>query len=332
MRKIFKLIIMFVICLVALLTRGAVQAASNDFNVTPVIPENQQSDVMSYFDLKVAPKQTQTLSITISNQSDTEQTYKVVVNTATTNENGIVDYSISDVELDETMKYSLKDLIKVSNEAIVIPANSEDEVSMALTVPSEPFSGVLLGGVTIAPATTESSEGINNVFTRTLAIQLRENDEVVTPELTAGDVTVKQDNLHNTIQIALSNVTPTLINNIKAHIKVTKENSDDVIFEETKEQLSFAPNSKFDLTSNWSEQFKAGKYNYAIELVDNKEHLWQFSKDFEIAAEVAKELNQTSVDVKSKQINWLYIAIGLVILLVALVIIDIKIMLSRKKR
>ncbi|EGO5243391.1 DUF916 and DUF3324 domain-containing protein [Enterococcus faecalis] len=299
-----------------------VSADSNNFSVTPVLPENQALDNPSYFDLTVTPNQKQILQIKIKNNSDESVKYKVYVNTATTNQNGIIDYSMSDFEKDESMKLSVEDCVKLSEPQIEVPAESEKEVSIELSIPETPFEGVALGGITIEPI-VEETQGVSSIFTRTLAIQLRESDEEVFPQLESGNVLISQENLRNNIQFELRNITPTVISGVNAEITVTKKGAKEPVFEQQKEKLNFAPNSKFSLLSQWNDQFKSGEYVYKISLIDGKGNTWDFHKEFEVKAKEAKKLNETSVDKKKISIKdkdyLVYIEIA-VIVVIALVI------------
>ncbi|MGX7173943.1 DUF916 and DUF3324 domain-containing protein [Enterococcus ratti] len=276
-----------------------VRADNNYFSVTPVLPENQKSKDSSFFDLKVVPNQKQHLQINVTNHTATAQKYKISINTATTNQNGIIDYSLEDFEKDSSMKISLKDCLSLKESQVEIAANSEKEIIFDLNTPSEPFEGVLLGGITVEPIiTANDNEGIHNIFTRTIAIQLTETENKVVPEVKAGEITVTQINLRNHIQMELRNVTPTVISKVKAVIRITKKGEKQPIIEQNKERLSFAPNSKFHLITQWQEQFESGSYVYSIELADSSGHQWHFTKEFEIKEKAAKKLNATSVDEK----------------------------------
>ncbi len=158
-----------------------VLADSNDFSVTPVLTENQNPEVPSYFDLTVTPNQKQTLKIKIKNNSNEGVKYKLYVNTATTNQNGIIDYSINNFEKDESLKLSLKDCLTLTEQLVDVLANSEKEVSLELSVPETPFEGIALGGITVEPSIEKGSNGVNNIFTRTLAIQLTETAKKISP-------------------------------------------------------------------------------------------------------------------------------------------------------
>lgn len=322
MRQLIKKMMLVLILAFTGLSFGQLAFAdSNDFSVIPVLPENQNPDIPSYFDLTVTPNQQQTLQVKIKNNSDESVKYKLYVNTATTNQNGIIDYSISDFEKDESMKLSLKDCITLKEPLVEVPANSVKEVSLELNIPEAPFQGIALGGITVEPIAEEGNEGVNNLFTRTLAIQIAESNKEIVPELYGGDVLISQENLRNNIKFELRNSTPTIVSKVKAEISITKQGDKQPILEQTKEHLSFAPNSKFSLMTEWNGQFESGKYVYNINLKDDAGNQWEFDKEFEIKSEEAEKLNATSVDEKKTSIKdyLLYIIVLFIVLMGALI-------------
>lgn len=322
MRQLIKkLMLVFIFAFTSLSFGQLAWADSNDFSVIPVLPENQNPDIPSYFDLTVTPNQQQTLQVKIKNNSDESVKYKIYVNTATTNQNGIIDYSISDFEKDESMKLSLKDCITLKEPLVEVPANSEKEVSLELNIPEAPFEGIALGGITVEPIAEEGKEGVNNLFTRTLAIRIVESNKEIVPELYGGDVLISQENLRNNIKFELRNSTPTIISKVKAEIAITKKGDKQPILEQIKEHLSFAPNSKFNLMTEWNGQFEPGKYVYNINLKDDAGNQWEFDKEFEIKSEEAEKLNETSVDEKKTSIkDYLpYIIVIFIFLMVILI-------------
>lgn len=311
-----KIIITMTLMVISVYFGPIILAASNDYSVTPILPENQNPNVSSYFDLTVTPNQNQNLQLKVRNNTDENQKYKIYVNTAITNQNGIIDYSVSEFDKVESMEISLKECINLGKPQIEVPANSEKKVLLELNVPVEPFKGIVLGGVTIEPIVEEGNEGVGNVFTRTLAIQLSESSTKIVPKLKGGRVSVSQENLRNNVKFELQNSTPTIISKIKAEIAITKKGHKMSVLEQTKEQLSFAPNSKFNLMTEWNQQFEPGKYVYRIHLNDEEGNNWIFTKDFKIKEEESEKLNQMSVDEKksSSKNYFLYIVIIFVIL------------------
>lgn len=309
-------------------------ADSNDFSVVPVLTENQNPEVPNYFDLTVTPNQKQTIKIKIKNNSNEDVKYNLYVNTATTNQNGIIDYSIINFEKDESLKISVKDCLTLKEQHIDVPANSEKETSLELSIPETPFEGIALGGITVEPNIEKESSSINNVFTRTLAIQLTETPKEITPKLEGGEVSVSQENLRNNVKFELRNSTPIIISKVKADIEITKKRSKNPILKQTKDQLSFAPNSKFNLMTEWNKQFDPGEYTYRINLTDGEGTKWSFSKNFEVKEEIAQKFNETSVDEKKNLIKsyLMYILILLTLIVIGLVILIVLKSLKKAKR
>ena len=323
MNKLIKKCTVVILTLLSIFFLGnsLVFADSNEFSITPVLPQNQQTDVESYFDLVVTPNSSQTLAITIKNNSQNVQKYNLVVNTATTNQNGIVDYSMSDFDKDESMQISLKDLISLKTPQVEVDGNTQKDVYFELTVPEESFEGILLGGITVEPIVEESSEGITNLVTRTLGIQLSESDEVVEPILKSGGISLSQENYRNNVKFEIRNITPTLINRVTAEISIAKNGNSTSTIEQTREQLAIAPNSKFNLMTEWNEQFEAGIYTYNILLSDSQGHEWKFSEEFEIKEQDAKKLNKTSYDNTQDSLNdYIPFLLGMILIIFIIVL------------
>ncbi|WP_285046997.1 DUF916 and DUF3324 domain-containing protein [Lactococcus petauri] len=332
MKAINKTIYVLVTIMSILSFSYSVKADSNDFSIVPVLPENQNANVPSYFDLMVTPNQKQNLKIKIINNSSENTKYNIYVNTATTNQNGILDYSISDFDKDNSMKVSVKDCINLEEEQVEVPAKSSKEVSFTLSVPEISFEGVALGGITVEPIIEESEEkGVNSVFTRTLAIQLAESKTDIAPQLEGGGITVSQENLRNNVKFGLRNISPVIVQKVKADITITKQGGKTPIVKESKEQLSFAPNSKFSLMTQWEKKFEPGNYNYHIALKDGNGHSWEFEEAFEIKNDDAKKLNAKSVDEEKKSI-WKYLLISLLIVVAIISIIYVLVTKKKKER
>ena len=60
----------------------------NNFFCKAILPDNQRTKETSYFDLRVAPNQTQKLQIELTNQTANDITVLASANAAITNDNG----------------------------------------------------------------------------------------------------------------------------------------------------------------------------------------------------------------------------------------------------
>lgn len=107
MNKI-KAIIAIIIALI-LVRGGEVQAKTMDYSVNPILPENQVKKGVSYFDLLLEPDKQQTLEVELENLTEKKQTIKVLISSAVTNASGVVDYSPTNLPLDASLKYNIKD-------------------------------------------------------------------------------------------------------------------------------------------------------------------------------------------------------------------------------
>lgn len=95
MQKRLRLSLGMLLAVVAsLLMMG--QAASADqgvgFEITPVQSSSQVDKRLSYFDLKLKPRQAQTVAVKIHNTASAPITINIGIAKATTNINGVVEY------------------------------------------------------------------------------------------------------------------------------------------------------------------------------------------------------------------------------------------------
>lgn len=315
----------------------AVHAAELNFAVETVIPENQIDPKKSYFELKMQPKQEQDLEIILRNDTQNAVVIEPSINSAFTNANGVVEYGKNEAEADETLAFSLADLITVPKE-VTIPANSSTTIVLKVKMPKEAFKGILAGGITLKEKVDEEENtvakdkeaglAIQNDYAYVVGIVLNESDEAVKRELTLNDVFADQSNARNVIKANLQNTTPTFINQLKVTTKITEKGKDKVLYETTKEGMQMAPNTNFNFpTSLEGQKLKAGKYTLEMDAAAGEDS-WHFTKDFEIKSDEAKAFNNQDVTIK-KDNNWLYILAG--VLGGMLLMIGIYLIVKKKK-
>lgn len=310
-----------VITMILLLSHQVAFAEGMNYTVSPVLSESQVSETTSYFDLKMAKKQSENIQVKITNQSSSNQTFKVLVHTATTNQNGIIDYSGQEKNYADSMVYSLADLVTTDEPTVTVPGNSGKDVTLTVKMPDKPFEGILLGGITIEPVTEKAEKGqVNNIYTHTLAVQVSESDKVIKPELTFGEVSLDQINYHNVVNLTVQNQTPTILTNVTATMTIREKGKSDPIVTQTKKGLSIAPHSVFPLPVEWQDLFTPGEYEYEVN-IKNSEHKWSATKSFTVKKEESEKLNDLSVDEKQANPLWLYISLGAILLILVLIIV-----------
>ncbi|CAM3372753.1 DUF916 and DUF3324 domain-containing protein [Vagococcus fessus] len=336
------------------------QASEFSFAVEPEKPTTQINKKVTYFDFMVKPKEEQTLKIKLRNDTKEEVNVESVISPTTTNLNGVVEYSPNNIKSDKTLKYNIKDLIKIP-ETIKIPKQSEKVVELKVTPPAEKFDGVISGGITFKDKAKPKEDkkdasglSIKNEFSYVVAIVMHSNDTVVEPDLKLLDVYADQVNVRNTIKIKFQNPKPVFLNQLNFKADIKEQGKDTVLYQTTKKNLQVAPNTNFSpAVSLEGEKLKPGKYTATISAlgVEDKDgkypsedkdkdgkvlryrYKWDFTKDFEISSDVADKLNAQDVTIKKGLNIWWIIGLSILLLLLLLLIIYlIKRHLDKKKK
>lgn len=336
-RKSFKqniFIMLFVSLILFTMTIGfayKVSASQLNFSIDPVLPENQAKGGNTYFDLVVHPGEKQEIIVKLKNDTEKDVIVETLVNPATTNINGVVEYGETEQKLDNTAKYNIADLLSAKDNEIVIPAKSEKEAKFQLDIPVDPFNGELAGGITFKEKDsdkntdnkkTESSNGlaIENNYAYVLAVVLRESDKLPEKSLNLNKVEADQVNARNVINAELSNPEPRYLNKLTIKTVIKRKNTDEILYSNSKENMQMAPNTSFKFpTKLEGKKLEAGKYTLEV-YAQSGEKKWSFNKDFSITGKEAAELNRSDVSITNdkNQINY-YLLLGMSVSLVFLV-------------
>ncbi|MDN3079821.1 DUF916 and DUF3324 domain-containing protein [Enterococcus faecium] len=290
--------------------------SSTNYTVEPMIPENQQKDTQDYFDLLVSPGQKQELKIKISNKSNKVQKFNIAFNTATTNENGVIDYSNSKFTRDPSMIFDIDKYVRLKEKIIELHPHQEKYIFLEVKLPQKVFNGVMLGGINIMPIVKDKQvNGIRQIFSRTIALKVRVNNESVKEQIYDGEVKLDQINYHNVAKMLIRNISPTIIENVKATGSIRSIDGKELRIDKDFSDISLAPNSNFYLPIEFNSQLSPGKYIYEVHLV-GKNNKWHFNKEFEINPEESRILNDTSVDTKKLNVNYILVVLFIFIITV----------------
>ncbi len=317
MRKLYALI---VILLIGSLISPIIGQAEGSmaYSAKANIPENQINKTLTYFDLKMEPGQEQEISLTVSNSSDKQTTIILSPNSATTNQNGVIDYGQNKGKVDSTLKIPLSSVISKEQEVTLAP-NETKQVLFTLKMPDKLFNGILLGGfyVTKKEEAEDSKEAEKNVqiknnYSYVIGIQLRETLEEVKPQLKMNQIKPALLNYRTAVTVNLQNTEATIIKEFDVHAKVRKKGNGTVLHEATKTDMSMAPNSNFDFPISWDNQsLEPGTYTLEM-TAKSGENQWTFEEDFTISAKESKTLNTDAVELEKKAPNWTLIILSVI--------------------
>lgn len=311
------------------------------YSVAATIPENQIHEENTFFDLKMEPKQTQQIKATVFNSTDKDIVVETAIHTAYTSAIGQIEYGKDINKFDASLKYRLKDLLKLDGEKrITVPARGKKEISATLTMPKEYFQGVLLGSwyfsrVDNLPKETDEKKGmtITSQYSYAIGIKLTEDHEVV-PDLKLLDVQAGMLNYHKGVFAKIQNHKAVIVPNLSIEGVITKEDEEGIVKQAKLENLQMAPNSNFDFPILYDKQkLEPGDYHLKIK-AKSESYSWVLDQDFSISAKKAKKYNIESLDDTSgkKMIN-IALIFGIAgIILTILIVLLIVLIYKRIKR
>lgn len=308
-------------------------ASSPNFSVQAILPENQKSKNVSYFDFELMPNSQQTIEIAISSVSAVgeERTYKIEVNNATTNRNGLVDYSEGDREKDSSLKIALSEIVKVVP-TVTIPHGETVRVPIQIDMPDEHFEGILLGGITVTEVEDEledTKQQVTNVFYYNIGLALSQGDVTPPLELNLVGVSKSQENRRSIISGIIQNPTARILRNLSIDASIHRKGQVKPLFYRSETNMAMAPNSNFDFGVGTEDQpLKAGSYTMKVKATAEDEE-WEWTKAFEITKEEAKKLNETAVGLEINN-TILYIGVAVGLLSALLVIITLLIVTNKR--
>lgn len=279
--------------------------ADNDFSVKMEPPMHQIVGNKGHFNLLLPPGTEDKLLVRICNKSNQAEKYKLTVTDATTNINGIVDYTTDNPVFVNKEAVKVTDLVSKKEIDVTVDAASEQQIEIPIKMVNEQFDGIILGGVTIKKNSDETSSKyfLENVFWYSFAIQICQNEKKVSPNLSSNKAFFDQIDDRNVAMMEIENIAPVLLSHIKGTFTLREMKSGKVIKEESKEEMSIAPNTRFLLPVFLNQKVEAGEYVYEL-LLQKGSNNWYFKHSFTISRTKAKQLNQTSVDSSKKSMSY----------------------------
>ncbi|MGM0218945.1 DUF916 and DUF3324 domain-containing protein [Enterococcus sp. AZ126] len=308
--------------LLGFLLGGSLSATAQGvgFTVDVQLPENQLDHTVSYFDLHVEPGVEQVLEVVISNQ--TKETKRIVIEptVATTNENGVIDYSQASPVLDHTLKNPFPSLVK-RQPTITLKEKEQKLVRIPVMIPEEPFEGSLLGGLKFSQEKEVDQKRtgkiqISNEFFYIVGVRLRETKEEPAPVLQLKDVRTGQRNYEGAFLAKVQNTTPTIVKELSIESTITKASSSKVLLKDKQEHLSMAPLSSFDYAIPLQEyRFSPGEYSLSMKAKAGEES-WSFTKVFVLNQEDIDQWNDLA-NMESGPSYGLWAVLSLLVVLVS---------------
>ena len=347
-RTIMTMVILITVISVTTIMAGAFAPG---FSVAPVLPENQNPDNTSFFDLNVTAGTTQDLSVTITNPSDADATFEASLLAVGTNRNGVIDYTSPGLT-DETMQYPFPEIAYFPEGNIVtVPAGESVVFPIYANIPEGGFDGQILGAIRLLLGITDEERAeagmIVSRFAYITIVRMHENDATFAPDFLLGYVEADIVNHRAAFVAELRNPMPrtSLGTTINAQLYQTGQSEPFWTMEDL--SADFAPNSIFELTFIDYEGFgiHPGDYIARIQLeMDGR--VWEFERTFTVAPTQSSQINSAAVNQQQiiidaqqvplsgnfEQIPWTMIAIAIGAALFIAIVVLIVVLSKKSKR
>ncbi|WP_125709616.1 DUF916 and DUF3324 domain-containing protein [Lacticaseibacillus porcinae] len=300
-----------------------VLATGASFTVAPQLTANQMGNIKGYFNLKLAPQQTDQIAVTVTNITNQSKTIRVQPVNASTANNGTLSYDPGTVK-DPSAKYRFTELVTdLKPVTIKLPAKTQKVVTYTVTMPKAAFTGQILGGLrvedTAGYAGKSTGVGVVNHFAMVVAVQLQNDPAKVAPKLHLREVKVGVQDHQAAVLATLQNSEPRLFNQMSLKAKVTKRGETKALISRTGQQLSMAPNSRFTYAVFSQKALVAGQYTLHID-AKAQEWQWQFSRNFTITRQQAATTNRKANLKVDRKWQWVWFVIVSLLVLIAILL------------
>lgn len=311
------------------------QANQVGFSVDPIFPSNQIDKESGYFHIQLKPGNKQQLNVEVKNYTDKEIFLKTGVSSATTNINGVVDYTKTTNIVDDSLPVDLSEHVTL-DEKIQLAPHETKRMPIFVSMTSEYIPGVIASGISFEEIDSSDKKvltkdtTVNNHFSYVLALIMQQQPTLdAQPEINLKKVEATDINTKTSITGFIRNVSSVYLNQVSVQTTITKKNESHPFLTYKKENMQMAPNSVFEFpTFLKGKKLESGKYTYKAVVSGmtaelNKEERqkleWVLEDDFEVKKQQAKQLNELDdlvEDTTESSNKWLIIVIVLNIVLI----------------
>lgn len=337
-RKQFLLIILYIVGLMIHfpVMANAEETQNGGFSYEVIRAENQVNKERNYFDLRMIPKQKQTVQIKLINSTDKEMTVEVALNGAKTNSNGVIEYGPNSIDNDTSLKHDFTSVVSAPKE-VVLAAKSEQMLNLEIRMPDTPFEGYISGGIQLQEKGQEGQKSgmLVNKFAYLIGMLLSESDPAsIQPDLKLNKIYPDLNNYRNAIIVDFSNVQPVYVDDMITEVKIKKNKTNGVVYSSKNPNMRMAPNTaiSYPISLN-GEKMIPGDYEAEVTVSASNDQKWSWKESFTITREEADKLNKQDLVIsQDSELNWVLIALIFVATLLLLLIVLVSVLVIRRAK
>lgn len=259
---------------------------SATYSVTPVLSEHQTKNITSFYDIRWTPNGQEKFGIRITNHKNTAQTYVLQVNKATTNDNGMVDYSIPNlIPNTETIKINFP-------HEVTVAANATSTFYSNFSFPNQDYNGIKIFGIYVSEKNIDkASNGISNTVSYALPLVIRGNiNKRPEAKINFKEVTLLNQNFEYQLKIAIFNEKEVFLKNSK--IKVEILDSNQKVLDQLNENIDITPATSFNVFVPLKKRYSNGNYTVKLKVTHGSQ-TWNKESQLKISKEQANKIKNS---------------------------------------
>lgn len=279
------------------------------FSVETIMPANQIDQNKTYFYVQTSPGEELTLKVKVTGTSEEPVKVKASLANAITTSGGSVSYETG-LEKDPTLKDSIEEIAKLSEEEFEIKLGEEKIVEITVKLPESHYEGVKMGAVYFSRVMDKDQDkAINSDYSYRIGLLLSETDGLYSDSKTLNLLEAKPEmnRKQKSVGLLLQNQDPKTIADFYIDATIVDEKSGSVVKKQKLSSGMMAPNSQFTFPVYWGvTPMKPGKYIAKVS-AKSRYDSWELEKKFEITDEQAKKMNEETV-FKLTLPTWAYVS------------------------
>lgn len=292
---------------------------NKSYSVQAILPDNQLNKDVSYYDLQVTPKKSQTLDLVIFNTGSKPIEVETEINNAYTTDSATIGYDKFSAKTYKSDNPSLSSLVEGKRKkTVTIDANSSKKVSFVVNSPKKDFSGIILGGVTTTAIVNDSKSDkidVANQIRYVKGVVLHSKPDQVDPNMNLESAAPRAINEAVGLGYSLNNLAPININEVSVKAVISHKGMKDINY--SADNLQIAPDSKFNYFIP-IKHLKPGIYTTKLTFTSKSGYTKTFNNKLQVSQGKIDALNESSQETTSSKTLIMWIAGLFGVLVVAL--------------
>ncbi len=293
-------------------------AGTNDYEVQPVLPESQVNMAENFYDLKLAPGQTQTIQLRIQNFTSKTIKVKSGLGNAVTQTGGGIVFEGAAAKPDVSLKHPFTTLATQPHgqATVTLGPRRAKTLSVTITMPQKAYAGMIYGDWHFSEAIGNKAKARNAVgakYAYSVGVLLRGTDFRQTfPKLRYKNTEPFLANRHPAMGINIQNTAAMAMRQVSILAKVSLVGSHDITRVYSKTGVMIAPSSTLKIPISWNyNTMKPGTYKVSV-VIKGQNYgnrfpmTLKFNRQFRVAAKKAAAINEKAV--KKPKNKWVPVA------------------------